>query len=288
MAKQSKYGITTLRKEFPTNEACLTYIFDTLHSRACSCGGSYHMMKTRKQFQCSKCRFQIAPTAGTIFHKSSTPLTLWFHAIHVFSNAKSGISASQMERDLEVTYKTAWRILSQIRKALIQSTRKLRGEVEIDTGFFGGRAYGGKNNKNLSEAILKKSIVTVAVERGGRIKAEVSPTASSSIMQDFIERNIEPVGTKLMTDKSRVYIRSDKTYDRDSVNHKQKEYARKNVHINTIEAFFSHVKRSIGGTHKIISKQHLQSYLDGFVFHYNNRHSDRQRFSSLLGTLVSA
>src|SRR3989344_7410883 len=108
---KNKYGIRSLNKQFPNDDAVLDFIFEARHSDKCSCGGTYKRKAGRRQYQCSKCRYQIAPTAGTIFHKSDTPLTLWFHAIMVFSNAKSGISAKTMERDLEVTYKTAWRML---------------------------------------------------------------------------------------------------------------------------------------------------------------------------------
>ena len=102
-----KYGLKQLRKDFPTERACLEFIFETLHSYECACGGEYVAREGRKQYQCSKCRFHIAPTANTLFHKSDTPLTLWFHALWVFSNAKSGVSAKEMERQLAVTYKTA-------------------------------------------------------------------------------------------------------------------------------------------------------------------------------------
>lgn len=119
-----------------TEESVLDFIFDTQHSRQCSCGGSYSLKMGRRQYQCSKCRFQIAPTANTLFHKSDTPLTLWLKAILTFSNAKSGISAKEMERQIEVTYKTAWRMLHLIRKALGQSG-KLQGDVEMDTAYFG-------------------------------------------------------------------------------------------------------------------------------------------------------
>ena len=105
-----KYGLSHLRKDFPNDQKCLQFAFDTLHSRECGCGGVYSPVKGRKQFYCSKCRFQIAPLAGTIFHKSDTPLTLWWHALWVFSNAKSGVSAKELERQLAVTYKTAHRM----------------------------------------------------------------------------------------------------------------------------------------------------------------------------------
>src|SRR3989344_8276299 len=136
--KSTKYGSISLRKQFPNDDAILEFLFDARHTRKCACGGTYKRVKGRKQFYCSKCLYQIAPTAGTIFHKSDTPLTLWFHAIMVFSNAKSGISAKTMERDLEITYKCAWRMLHLIRRALKQSEDVLKGDVEMDTGFIGG------------------------------------------------------------------------------------------------------------------------------------------------------
>lgn len=105
-----KYGLKQFRKDFPTERACLDFIFETLHTPECACGGSYALREGRRQYQCSKCRFHIAPTASTLFYKSDTPLTLWFGAILAFSNAKSGISAKELERQLEVTYKTAHRM----------------------------------------------------------------------------------------------------------------------------------------------------------------------------------
>lgn len=286
MAKITKYSIRDLKTQFPTDEACLAFIFDTLHTRKCSCGGEYKQINGRKQFQCSKCRFQIAPASGTIFHKSDTPLSLWFHAIFIFSNAKSGISAKEMERQLGVTYKCAWRILSLIREALKQDNKKLKGDVEIDTGYFGGKGYGGKYNKNAREVMARKSVVAVAVERFGKIKAEIVPNAGADTMKSFVRRNIETKTTSIMTDNSKIYVNSTKGYDRHSVDHSKGEYVRDDIHINTVETFFAHLKRSMKGTFKVISKQHLQSYLDAFVFHYNNRHNDRTRFEVLLGTLL--
>jgi len=290
MRKEYKYGIPSLKRSFPTNEACLEHLFDLCHQRKCSCGGRYSLMKDkgrlRRKFQCSKCRFKISPTACTVFHKSSTPLTIWFHAVLIFSNAKSGMSSQQMQRNLEVTYKCAYRILSHIRKTLKQNDTKLRGDVEIDTGYFGGKGDAGVNNEELSRVMAKKAVVIVAVERGGRVKAEVTPNNTSETMTSFIKRNIETKLTNTLTDSSRVYLKSDRTHDRYSVDHHKGEYVRDDIHINTVETFFAHLKRSIKGTFKSLSRKHLQSYLDAFVFHYNNRHSDKERFSLLLGMML--
>jgi transposase-like protein len=223
---------------------------------------------------------------GTLFEKSTTPLTLWFHAIFIFSNAKSGISAKEMERQLGVTYKTAWRILKLIRSSLKQSDKKLKGDVEMDEGFIGGRFRSGKGNKKRIEAAAAKSVVIGAVERGGEIRVKTAQTASSITIGRFLEENVEKENTRLLTDESNRYDRVARSYYRLSVNHSREEFARGDVHINTLESFWGHIKKSITGTHKVISKKHLQSYLDGFVFHYNNRHSDRERFSVLLGAVL--
>ena len=288
MARSTKYGVRELHKDFPTNKACLEFIFDTLHDRECSCGGTYSMRIRRKLFQCSKCRNQISPTAKTIFHKSTTPLTLWFHALMVFSNAKSGVSAKQLERNLAVTYKCAWRVLSLIRSVLRQFGKRLTGEVESDGAYFGGRKKAGKDNKYLSEAFRAKSIVLGALQRGGDVRASVVPNMQGATVKDFLEKNVEQKDTLLLTDRDSHYRRIDTLYDRHSVDHHRGEYVRDYVHINSMESFWSHSKRSITGVHKSISKKHSQSYMNVFVFHYNNRHNDRKRFLTLLDIVLHA
>ncbi len=285
MQRKDKYGLPDLRKEFATEEACLEHIFTTLHTKECSCGGLYKRIAGRKQYQCGKCRAQIAPTAGTIFHKSDTPLSLWFHAIFVFSNAKSGVSAKELERQLGVTYKTAWRMLKLIREALGQGNDKLDGDVEMDSAYFGGRGRSGRNNENHSVVMSEKSVVIGAIKRGGNAKVMVTPDMGAEAHGAFLEMNVSK-SARLMTDSTQVIKKVAVGYDRYMVNHSKQEYVRGNVHVNYIESFWAHTKRSIRGTHKVISKKYLQSYLDGFVFHYNNRHSDRERFSALFGAVL--
>lgn len=204
----------------------------------------------------------------------------------LFSNSKSGVSAKTLERELEVTYKCAWRILSQIRKSLPQPTRPLTGKVEIDTGYIGGREKAGKNNKRKSQVIASKSVVVVAVERGGEMRAKILPNSGGATIQKFIKDSVQKKGTTLITDAAGSYIALDTIYKRYKVTHYKKEYVRGNVHINTAEMFFGHLKRSFRGTFKVISKQHLQTYLDSFVFLYNNRRNDRHRFEEMLGALL--
>lgn len=284
--KNTKYGIISLRKQFPNDATCVEFIFDTLHSRTCSCGGTYKRREGRKSFQCSKCRAHISPTAGTIFHKSDTDLTTWFHAIVVFSNAKSGMSALALQRDLEVTYKTAWRMLKRIREALKQSEEPLTGDVEMDAGYFGGKGVGGKENKNQKSVMKQKAVVMAAVQRGGDMRAHIVPDVSAKTIKNFLGQNVSTF-SRLMTDKARTYEKVARGYDRHFVDHSRKEFVRGDVHVNSVESFWAHVKRSIKGTHKVVSKKHLQEYLDGFVWQYNARtYNDYERFSSLLGALL--
>lgn len=287
MAKIHKYGIRDFEAQFPNEEACLKALFLAHHSKKCSCGGTYTIVKGRPQYQCSKCRYQIAPKANTIFHKSETPLRLWFMAIFHFSNAKSGYSAKQLERNLNVTYKTAWRMLKLIRESLKQTNEKLDGIVEVDETYYGGRYKSGKNNINHSQSMKKKSVITGAIKRGGTAIIKVAPNARAKTLTGFVHENLKPK-TILMTDESNRY-HNVKGMERHMVNHSRGEFARNGVfHVNSVESFWSHFKRSTKGTHKSISKKYLQTYLDAFVFHYNNRHNDRDRFSALLGVLLHA
>lgn len=286
MAKETKYSVQNLKRDFPNDDAILDFIFDARHSRKCSCGGRYNRIKGRKQYQCSKCRFQIAPTSGTIFHKSDTPLTLWFHAVFIFSNAKSGISAKELERQLGVTYKCAWRILSQIRKALEQDKTPLSGNVEMDGTYLGGVYRSGKGNAKQSQAIKAKSPVLGAVQRGGKIKVQIVDDMSAKTHKAFLQDNVLQ-GSNLITDGTHVLDRVAVGFHRHIINHKH-GYVDGEVHTNNMETFWAHVKRSMRGTYKVVSKKHLQSYLDAFAFHYNNRRNDNQRFAVLLGTLLRA
>lgn len=280
-----KYGLKQFKKDFPNDQACLQFAFDTLHSKKCDCGGEYWPVEGRKQFYCSKCRYQIAPLADTIMHKSDTPLTLWFHALWVFSNAKSGISAKELERQLAVTYKTAWRILHFIRKALKQDG-KLTGDVEMDTAYFGGRFKSGKYNEKQKEAIAAKAVVMGAIERGGKARLLVVPDSTAKTHGDFLAETVSPNAGRLMTDKTNRLDNVAKGFNRLSVDHGRGEFVRGDVHANTIDAFWSHIKRSITGTHKVVSKKHLQEYLDAFVFHRNNGDNDKLRFYALLESVM--
>jgi transposase-like protein len=288
MSRISKYGVRELLRTFPNNKACLHFIFDASHGRRCSCGGVYSLRNGRKSFRCGRCKNEIAPLRGTLFEKSSTPLLLWFHALLLFSNAKSGISAKEIERNLGVTYKCSWRMLNRIRSRLFQGLRKLSGIVETDGAYLSGKERAGEMWKRRGQIMLKKTVAHAAIERKGEVRAKILSNVKSGPTTDFIVSHVEKRGTRLMTDKSMTYIPVDKLYNTEWVNHRQKEYVRGDVHVNSAEAFWAHVKRSLRGTYKNVSKKHLQSYLDAYVFHYNNANNDRKRFEILVRLVLSA
>lgn len=157
-----KYTIKDLRKEFSTDDKCLEYVFHNKHPKA----DGYYRVSDRKCWAHKDTGHQIHPLAGTIFAKSSTPLTLWFHAIFLFSTSKNGVSAKELQRQLGVTYKCAWRMAHEIRKLMTQGDTRLTGIVEADETYIGGRTHGGKRGRGAD-----KAAVIDVVERGGSVRA---------------------------------------------------------------------------------------------------------------------
>lgn len=281
-----KYTAKDLRKQFPNDEICLDYIYRNLYADyACpACGRKdLYRVKGRKCWAC-QCGHQLHPLAGTIFHKSSTSLVDWFLAIFLMSTSRNGVAALELQRQIGVTYKTAWRMQKQIRSLMKQGGNPLSGIVEVDETYVGGKAKGKGGGKYAGGKIP----VVGAVERGsGEVKAEVVTDTKASTLVPFVQRNVA-VGTHVMTDEWRAYRQPRKAgYKHSVVNHSKKQYVRGKVHTNTIEGFWSQFKRSIGGTYHAVSRKHLQTYVDEFAFRYQHRASDAPMFQHLLRRVVS-
>jgi transposase len=279
-------------QEFPDDTACLEWLWrnryseDGEHAHCPKCDQErvfkrYELAQQRQSWTCTGCGWHLHPTAGTIFHKSSTSLKLWFYAIYLMSSTRCGISAKQLEREIGVNYKTALRMLRQIRTYLMaQDDEQLSGEVEADETFIGGkpRAY-PKQPKNWHWA--RKPIVFGAVERHGQIRATVIPNSSGPTMTQAMHRFVVP-GEMLFTDDAGWYRTMGKHYKHRRINHSAAIYVRGDVHTQTIEGFWGLFKNGIRGTHHAVSKKHLPTYLNEFVWRYNHRTDDRAQFASLL------
>lgn len=266
----SKFTIKHFNERFPDDDACLHEIFTNRYGdlSACpECGvvePKFYKVSGRKCYACKDCGHQLHPLAGTIFHKSSTPLKNWFYAIFLFSKSKNGVSAKELERQLGVTYKCAWRMAKQIRLLFEADSDPLSGEVEMDETYVGGRT-------KQSQKFDNKSPVVGAVEREGRIKASVTQDASSTTLQRLLRSHVD-IGTILYTDEWSGYVRARQLgYDHKSVNHSRSNWTDGLAHTNTIEGFWSQLKRSISGTYVFVSPKYLQTYVDEFAFRYNYR-----------------
>jgi transposase len=172
----AKYTLADFGQQFPDDDACLRYLFAKRygqHGPACACGkrDRFHRVAGRRTFACAWCGAQISPTAGTIFDHSPTPLTLWFLAMFFMCSNKNGVAALELKRQLGVTYKTAWRMAKSIRQLMHDDTDpdKLKGTVEGDETYCGGKRTGGKRGRGAPG----KTPVVGFVERGGRVRVKV-------------------------------------------------------------------------------------------------------------------
>src|SRR4051794_15811152 len=179
-----------IARRFPSDDACLDFVKERsfppgTECPSCAKRSRFHRITGRSAFSCQFCGHHVYPTAGTIFHKSSTSLQLWFWAIYLIGSSKCGISAKQLGREIGVTYKTAHRMLKKIRLLMDEDCGPLSGDVEVDETFARGRLRAGDTrgmtrlqSKKLSDQKNKGRTVMAAVERGGRVKAAVVPDRS--------------------------------------------------------------------------------------------------------------
>jgi transposase len=263
------YTLAQFAAEYPNDDACLDALFKKRYGNITCCpncgvvGAEFYRVKNRKCYACVHCRYQLYPAAGTIFHKSSTPLTVWFSAMYLFSLSKNGVSAAEIQRFTGTTYKTAWRMARQIRIAMKQDTALLAGVCEADEAYVGGR-------RRSSNRFSNKTPLLGVVERSGNVRVMVSDVASARRVTDFLSATVK-MGATLNTDESLLYIRASKVYKRVAVKHSRYEFVRGDAYTNTIEGFWGLLKPSLNGTHRWVSKKHLQFYVNEFVWKYNHR-----------------
>jgi len=291
--KMQRYPLKAFQAQFPDDATCLEWLKNHLYPEGIVCKNceritKHHRVVSRPSYCCDNCGNHVHPTADTIFHKSPTPLTTWFYAMYLMSATRCGISAKQIERETGVTYKTAWRMFKQIR-SMLQDDEPIGGKgkgVETDEMYYGGyrKSGGGRQLRGDKGEELKVPVIGM-VERKGRVIAKTIPNAKGASLLPKIREYIMPKST-IFTDElpsyhgiSRIKARG---YTHRRINHSERVYVMGDVHTNTIEGFWSLVKRGISGVYHSVGSHYLQTYLNEYSFRYNRRFDTQPMFTSFI------
>lgn len=277
-------------QQFPDDEACLEHLFNIRFGQGyvcprCERDAKWYRIKAERAYSCAWCGNHIHPTVGTPFEQTRTSLQMWFYAIYLFTSSRHGVSAKELQRQLGVTYKTAWRIGHLIREHMadVDGETPLGGigkVVEIDETMVGGKRPGKRGR-----GAAGKTVVLGIMERDGKVMTHVVPNVRRESLMPVIEANVAE-GSEIHTDELQSYKGLDaKGFTHTTVNHGQGEYVSPTgAHVNGIESYWRLLKVSIDGTHIWVSKKHLGKYAKEFEFRFNRR----ARPASMLPDLLTS
>ena len=277
--------VTDFFRQFPTDDACLEHLWevrfgDEVECQKCGKVGKFYRLSKELAYSCPRCGHHIHPMVGTPFAKSHTPLQKWFYAMYLFTTTRHGVPAKELQRQLGVTYKTAWRMGHEIRKymARVDGETPLGGIVEVDETYIGGKRSGGKRGRGAPN----KTVVFGMLERGGDVMTKVVPNVRKKTLQPIIKGNVEQ-GSTVNSDELKSYSGLSKAgFEHETVNHSAGEYVDGDCHVNGIEGFWARMKLSIRGTHVHVSRKHLQKYVKEFEYRHNMRKRPDLMFDRLL------
>lgn len=268
-------SLLQFQQQFANEESCFKYLYQMRWSNGWICpkcqAKKYYYIRERKLYECADCLHQVSITAGTIFHKTRTPLHIWFWAIYLVTTDKRGFSALGLSKMLGIPQKRAWLMLQKIRKAMAHREERyqLAGLVELDESFFGATKEGGSRGRGTDKT---KVLVGLSLNHAGYpcyLRFKVLPRINRNTLEPVIEKLIIP-GAKVKTDGLRCYLSlSQKGYQHERILANQTDIleSMKWLHIAV-----SNAKALIGGTFHGLDSKHLQSYLDEISYRYNRRH----------------
>lgn len=285
---------------FPDQQACISHLEAVRWGENPSCpycGGRKVARKRENhrigRWNCFECSSSFNVLQGTIFQRTKIPLQKWFLGIALMINAKKSLSSCQLARDLDMHQGSSWYMQQRIRTAMAsEEGNLLRGIVEVDETYVGGkprRKQGKKVPLFKRGRGTTKTPVIGAVERGGKVTAQIAENLSSRRILDFIKSVVDVKETTLMTDQFRGYAIMDRFMERKVINHIERRYVDGEVHTNTIEGFWSLLKRAWRGQHHHYSKRYMPLYISEACWKYNRRgQKTSEVFRGFLSSLVFA
>jgi hypothetical protein len=239
--------------------------------------------ETSKVYKCANNKYKCKNTGlyfnvrtGTIFESSKIELTKWFMALYIFSSRKKGISSYQLAKDISITQKSAWFLLHRLRYMFNHPSFKelLSGEVEVDETYIGGKSQNKHKSKRINMNAKgennPKTPVVALLQRDGNVMAGTVRITDSETLKGIIYKNVG-LGSSIITDSARQYHGLQGSFQHSIVNHNMDEYVVGKKHTNSVEGFFSHLKRTLIGTYHFASKKHLQAYVTEVVMRFNTR-----------------
>ncbi|SDW84003.1 Transposase zinc-ribbon domain-containing protein [Hydrobacter penzbergensis] len=294
---KNRYTIDEFRAEYPNNDACLEKLWQLRYGSnfvcpKCENTSTYKRVKGRRSYQCQSCANQIYPTQGTIFEKSTTPLTYWFYAIFLQTTTRNGVAAKELERQLKICYKTALRMSHQIKMLMAnKKVNKLKGVVSADESFIGGLNKNRHSDKKVPESqgrsCKDKTPVFGMVDLNGNVSAHVVSDTQGNTLKSLLDKHVDKENSIVITDEWLGYKQLENNqYKHVVINHLSGEYVRGAFHNNRIEGVWSQLKRTIKGTHVQVSRKHLQKYVDEVAFRYTNRERQDEMFELILKNVV--
>lgn len=293
-------SLPQLLDHFREEKTCIEY-YEKIRwngKPVCPHCGTEKPYRTNRGFKCSDkdCHKKFTVRVGTVFENSKISFRIWFAAIYLCTAHKKGISSVQLAIDLGITQKTAWFVLHRVREMLKDKAPQMLGEnkiVEADEAYVGGRERNKHHIKrrsnqnpdltNEGKPYKQKKTVIGIIERDGKVVLKYIPSANKENMLTFIKKHV-PEGSKIYTDEFRGYAQLNKRYSHETVRHAIHVYVAGNVHTNSIENFWSILKRGLYGVYHQVSDKHIERYLNEFAARFNTRkHATDERFELFLG-----
>lgn len=273
-------NIIEIYKRFPTQKDCLNHLEKVRWNNKPICpyckSNKVSAMPKENRHHCNSCNTSFRVTVGTIFHKTKVDLQKWFLAISLVLNAKKGISSRQLSRDIDVNKDTAWYMNMRIRKAFVEYGDLLKGIVEADETYIGEKNKNRHKDKKTDGGQGRGGDDKVAVfgvlERGGKVKAQKVKNVASRTLKPIINKLVK-ASANIVTDEWQSYNGLSKNYTHFRINHGAGQYVNGIAHTNTLEGFWSLLKRGVIGQYHYVTERYLNHYINEFCFRYNNRNN---------------